>query len=79
MYSSDLQEMEKGFKTNTGHPTRVKSILVFERQIQVYFYPLKIFHLVRISDRNLPFRKFQPEKRLPKIISDLFRVKIRLK
>ena len=31
MYSDNLQEMGKGFKTNTGHPTRVKSILVFER------------------------------------------------
>ena len=28
-------------------------------------------------DQNLPFRKFQPEKRLPKILGDLFRVKIR--
>ena len=28
--------------------------------------------------QNLPFRKFQPEKRLPKVIGDLFRVKIRL-
>ena len=26
-------------------------------------------------DQNLPFRKFQPEKRLPKILGDLFRVK----
>ena len=30
-------------------------------------------------DQNLPFGKFQPEKRLPKILGDLFRVKIRLK
>ena len=29
------------------------------------------------SDQNLPFRKFQPEKWLPKILGDLFRVKIR--
>ena len=28
-------------------------------------------------DQNLTFRKFQPEKRLPKILVDLFRVKIR--
>ena len=27
----------------------------------------------------MPFRKFQPEKRLPKILGDLFRVTIRLK
>ena len=27
--------------------------------------------------QNLLFRKFQPEKRLPKIIGELFRVKIR--
>ena len=27
-------------------------------------------------DQNLPFRKFQPEKELPKILGDLFRVKI---
>ena len=27
-------------------------------------------------DQNLPFRKSQPEKRLPKFIGDLFRVKI---
>ena len=30
-------------------------------------------------DRNLPFRKFQPLKRLPKILRDLFRAKIRWK
>ena len=30
-------------------------------------------------DQNLPFRKFQLEKRLPKILGDLFRVKIRKK
>ena len=30
-------------------------------------------------DQNLPFRKFQPEKRFQKILGDLFRVKIRLK
>ena len=29
-------------------------------------------------DQNLPFRKFQPERRLPKILGDLFMVKIRL-
>ena len=29
--------------------------------------------------RNLPFRKFQPQKRLPKTLGDLFRVKICLK
>ena len=28
-------------------------------------------------DQNLPFQKFQPEKRRPKILGDLFRVKIR--
>ena len=27
--------------------------------------------------KNLPLRKFQPEKRLPKILGDLFRLKIR--
>ena len=27
-------------------------------------------------DQDLPFRKFQPEKGLPKILGDLFRVKI---
>ena len=26
--------------------------------------------------KNVPFQKFQPEKRLPKIVGDLFRVKI---
>ena len=37
-------------------------------------------HPTRIyRDQSLPFRKFQPEKRLPKILGDLFRVKIRLK
>ena len=30
-------------------------------------------------DQNLPCRKFQPEKRLSKVLGDLFRVKIRLK
>ena len=30
-------------------------------------------------DLNLPFRKFQPEKRLPKILGDHFRGKIRYK
>ena len=32
-----------------------------------------------MQNQNLPFRKFQPEKRLSKILGDLFRVKIRLK
>ena len=52
------------------------------------FYPLKIFHLFgfpswkselwseNYRDQNLPFQKFQPEKRLPKILGDLFGVKI---
>ena len=31
------------------------------------------------TSSNLPFRKFQPEIRLPKILSDLLRVKIRYK
>ena len=30
-------------------------------------------------DQNLPFRTFQPEKRLPKILGDLLRVQIRYK
>ena len=29
------------------------------------------------GDQNLPFRKLKPEKRLPEILGDLFRVKIR--
>ena len=28
-------------------------------------------------DQNLPFRKFQPKKRLPKILGDVLTVKIR--
>ena len=70
----------------------VKRISVLKRQIQAYFYPPKtpMSSSVRISqlkvqlsenyrDQNLPFRKFQPEKRLPKILDDLFTVKIGLK
>ena len=32
--------------------------------------------LLKHDHQNLPFRTFQPEKRLPKILGDLLRVKI---
>ena len=56
-------------------------------EIGIFLTP-KNFSSVRISwlkvewsenymDQTLPFQKFQPEKRLPKILGDPFRVKIR--
>ena len=36
-----------------------------------------IFLSENYRDQNSPFRKFQPKKRVPKILGDLFRVKIR--
>ena len=56
-----------------------------------YIYPLKMFHLfafpswkssdpkIITGDQNLPFRNFQPEKGLRKILGDLSRVKTPVK
>ena len=40
----------------------VKRILVFKRQIQTYFYPLKIFYLLDFLVESLVIRKLQGSK-----------------
>ena len=82
-----------------GHPTRiqfkttqhsiVERILVFKRQIQAYFYPLKLFicsdflaeSLVirKLQGSKLTFSKISARKRLPKILAGLFQGKNLLK
>ena len=64
------------------------ALLVVKRYTYAYISPLIIFRLFgfpcwKSSDpkiigiKTLPFRKFQPEERLPKILGDPFKVKIR--
>ena len=53
---------------------RVGSYIMTKLKISIEFVKLKE---QSCRDQNLPFRKSQPEKRLPKIVGDLFRVKTR--
>ena len=64
---------------------QIKLVVVVIVDIGIFLSPIN-FSSVRISqlkvqwsenyrDQNVPFRKFQPEKRFQKILGDLFRVK----
>ena len=61
--------------TKNSCPKCKKSKNVLEILVSKPFERLIVIR--KYKDQNLPFRKFQLEKRLPKILGELFRVKIR--
>ena len=71
-----------------NHLNIVKRILMFKQLDIGIFYPLKIFHLLgfpswkssdpkTIGIKTYLFWKFEPGKRCPKILGDLFTLKFR--